>query len=65
MVQNSHFEGLEAQFDVKKVHFVSFLSKNSYFRPILVPILVAEHVYEPFYMIYVMGIVDSGTLEAF
>ena len=27
--------------------------------------LVAEHVYEPFYMIYVMEIVASGTLDAF
>ena len=26
---------------------------------------VAEHVYEPFYMVYVMVIVASGTLEAF
>ena len=29
------------------------------------PILVAEHVYEPFYIVYVIGIVASGTLEAF
>ena len=36
----------------------------SYLRPIVFPILVAEHVYEPFYMVYVMGIVAQGTLEA-
>ncbi len=60
------FGGLKSQCDVKKAHFgYFFLSKYSYFSPILFPILVAVYVYEPFYMVYVMGIVASGTLEAF
>ena len=27
------------------------------------PVLIAEHVYTPFYMVYVIVIVTSGTLE--
>ena len=39
-------------FDIKKAHFESFLSKYSYLRPILVPILVAEHIYKPFTWVF-------------
>jgi len=39
--------------------------KNEPFFMKMFVILVAEHVYEPFYMVYVMGIVAKGTSEAF
>ena len=61
-LENSNFWRCSALFCLD---FGSFLSKYSYFWPILFPILVAEHVYEPYYMVYVMGIVASCTLEEF
>ena len=47
--------------DLKKSHFGSFLGTLGQFCSLF----VAEHVYDPFYMVYVMGIVASGTLEEF